>query len=656
MRPANFLLRSPVWITETRGKSRQKNARQKNEGGRLTFFCLAFFCLMANIKYLMSKVSVIFDRFFEKKQYQFWLLFIISTVLLFSSLRKSRQKYVRQKNEGGRLTFFCLAFFCLMANIKYLMSKVSVIFDRFFEKKQYQFWLLFIFSLYFRAAKSFGHSLFLEVLLFSSLRKGGLSGYDDAFYASYGKQMLLSGDWWSLRLNGYHIFEFPPLFPWMEALSMKVFGITDFAAKVPAALSGLFTIVLTYLVAKELFLGQWTPILAMAILSGTQIFIKYAMHAMTDAPFTFFFTLALYLYLKGLKKPRIFMLSGAAIGAAVLTRSVLGLIPFGVIFLHLIVTGRYKLIWSKPFLGAVVISIALPGAWYGSQYSLYGRQFINEHFSFVASKILGQGAVARDDLREKEVILCRNIVGQDVTVKSPGDDARSRSDQGGRVSRIIIGFAEYPTLLLRHYWPWLPLMLFGFAVQVGAVVRSRDSGAALLVIWVVCTLITFSLSEAKALRYIMPVFPAFAILAAEPLSRMAASVRSARYVKFGYLVVLIALLLAALFPKPRMRAEDMQSLAPIVDANAIPQQRVILYTSGELHHNYKSQFVWYSDHYCAHLTELNSVKDALISCPGAVAVLDKQSYAELRAAMGESIKSLGESDSFVCIKSRGLRE
>ncbi|HEV2667853.1 MAG TPA: hypothetical protein VG324_23250, partial [Blastocatellia bacterium] len=69
-----------------------------------------------------------------------------------------------------------------------------------------------------------------SILLFSSLHMGGLSGYDDAFYASYGKQMILSGDWWSLRLNGYRVFEFPPMFPWLEALSMKVFGITDFAA------------------------------------------------------------------------------------------------------------------------------------------------------------------------------------------------------------------------------------------------------------------------------------------------------------------------------------------------------------------------------------------------------------------------------------------
>jgi hypothetical protein len=200
------------------------------------------------------------------------------------------------------------------------------------------------------------------------------------------------------------------------------------------------------------------------------------------------------------------------------------------------------------------------------------------------------------------------------------------------------------------------LTLIGLVGQARVFIRSRDSGAALLLIWVTCVLIPFGISEAKALRYIMPVFPAFAILAAAPLSRWASSARSAFYVKLGYFIVLMALLLAALFPKPRQRAEDMQALAPIVGANSNSAQRVILYTYGELHHNYMSQFVWYTDQYCAHLTELNAVRDALVSCPGLIAVVDKEAFGRMSTSLGENIMALGESENFVCIKSKGLRE
>jgi len=372
---------------------------------------------------------------------------------------------------------------------------------------------------------------------------------------------------------------------------------------------------------------------------------------MTDAPFTFFFALSIYLYLKGLKEPGYFLLSGAAIGTAILTRSVLGLIPLGIIFLHLIVTGKRSLILSKHFIGAVAITIALPVIWYGSQYSLYGRRFLNEHFSFVASKIGGREAAVTDDLRQPEVILCRTIDGQDFTVKIPIDAAPSSSDRG-RFSRVVSGLLEYPKLLLRHYWPWLPLALIGLVGQVKALVRYRDAAAALLVIWAVCVLIPFSIAEAKALRYIMPVFPVFAIFAAAALSRWAASGRSARYVKLAYCLVLAALLLAALFPKPRHRAEDMQSLAAVIDANSNSARRVILYTFGKLHHNYMSQLVWYSNRHCVHLTELNTVRDALGSCPELIAVIDKQAFKQMSGAQGVSVIALGESENFVCIKAK----
>jgi 4-amino-4-deoxy-L-arabinose transferase-like glycosyltransferase len=496
------------------------------------------------------------------------------------------------------------------------------------------FWLIFVIS---------------SILLFSSLHKGGLSGYDDAFYAHYGKQMILSGDWWSLRLNGYHIFEFPPMFPWLEALSMKVFGFTDFAAKFPAALSGLLTIVLAYLIAKELFGGFWAPALAMAIMGATQYFIKYAMRSMTDAPFTFFFTLSIYLYLKSLKEPGYLLLSGTAIGAAILTRSVLGLIPLGIVFLHMIITGKRALMLSRPFIGAVALAIALPSVWYGSQYGLYGKRFLNEHFSFVASKIGGREAVVRDDLRQPEIILCRTIDGQDFTVRIP-TEAPSRSSAGGRFSRVVLGFVEYPKLLLRYYWPWLPLALIGLVGQIKALVRSRDAAAALLVIWVACVLIPFSFADAKVLRYIMPIFPAFAILAAAALSRWVGSRRSALYVKLAYLLTLAALLVAALFPQPRRRAEDMRPLAPVIDANSDPARRVILYTYGELHHDYMSQLIWYSNRYCVHLTDLNTVMGALSSCPELIAVVDKQAFKRMSVAQGISFMALGESENFVCVK------
>ncbi len=139
------------------------------------------------------------------------------------------------------------------------------------------------------------HFLLLTLLsfliLFVPLRRGDLSGYDDAVYAHQAKEMVRTGDWWNVRFNGDLSFDFPPMFIWMEALSLATFGLSDFAAKVPAAATGFGTIVLVYYLARELTDDLWVSRLAMFVLVSTQFFMRYATHAMTDVPFAFFCTL-----------------------------------------------------------------------------------------------------------------------------------------------------------------------------------------------------------------------------------------------------------------------------------------------------------------------------------------------------------------------------
>src|SRR6185503_3212154 len=99
-------------------------------------------------------------------------------------------------------------------------------------------------------------------------------------------------------------------------------------------LMGFATILLTYLVAFELTADAWLASLAMIVLMSTQYFVKYSMHAMTDVPCAFFFLLSVYAYLKGLRHPPYFILCGAAVGLTILTRSVVGLLPLPMFFIH----------------------------------------------------------------------------------------------------------------------------------------------------------------------------------------------------------------------------------------------------------------------------------------------------------------------------------
>lgn len=455
--------------------------------------------------------------------------------------------------------------------------------------------------------------LLSSVILFWNLDKGDLAGFDDALYAHEAKQMLITGDWWNIRFNGALNFEYPPLFIWLEALSLKLFGVADFAAKLPAAVSGLLTIILVFYIGRELSREFWLPIFSAWVLMLSQYYMKYAMRAMTDVPFTFFVTLSLFLYLKGLKQPKYLIFSGAAIGSAILTRSILGLIPVVIIFSHLIVTRNFSRERLKYGSCGLLLAFSLPFIWDLTQYRLYGNRFLSEHYSFIYNKVVSRGTF--------------------------------------KIWLFMRGLVEYPYLLLKYYWPWLPLMVAGLIMQARRVISRSEGVAELPAIWAVLVVIPLSLVDAKVLRYIMPAFPAFALLSAVPLAGWIAKVRKELYLRTGYLALIgIALLLAA-FPKPLSRSNEMRMLAPVVEARTEPQQRVTIYC-GEGNHceNLVNEFLWYSHRFCTYLPTSDQLREALRAGENRSFIVNRDSYERLVVNSGARVEVLLQTRNLVCFR------
>lgn len=451
------------------------------------------------------------------------------------------------------------------------------------------------------------------LVLFSKLHLGDLGGYDSAVYAHEGKQMLATGQWWSVSLNGRPDFDKPPMFVWLEAISMWVFGVSDFAARFPSALLGFGSVLLVYFITRELTTSYWMPVWAMMILLTTHAFMRFAMRAMTDVPFTFFFALALLFYLKGLKQNPRFLWCGLALGFAILTRSFLGLIPLGVILAHLAVTGRGSLLRSKYFIAGMLLAVGLPLVWFVSQYQLHGGKFLALHFSF-----------AFDNL--------------------PLTNGKGAGQLGA-------GLFQYPRFLLEAYWPWLPLMIAGLWKQAKRMIEERDSTASLLVIWVAAVIIPFSFAEFKWLRYIMPVFPAFAILAAMTLNTLITEHRRETFLKAAYIVLCLTMAGMWINPKYRDRPEEMRRLAPIAESATRPEQMILLYTQREPRDAHLFQIIWYANRNCELLGDFNEVVAKLKLNPGAAAITDKEifrAFIVAGSAADPSVKVLGETEGFVC--------
>ncbi len=454
------------------------------------------------------------------------------------------------------------------------------------------------------------------LLLFANLHVGGLSGYDDAFYAHEGRRMLASGDWWNVRFNGNLNFEYPPLFIWLEAASFSLFGISDFTAKFPSALLGLLTITLVFLLAKELSGNFWLPIISAWILMLSQYFMKYAMHAMTDVPFVFFFTLAVFCYVKGLKNANYFILCGIAAALGMMTRSAIGLIPLALIFFHLIFAKRFALFRAPQLWAGLLLALAIPAAWYFPQYQAHGDRFLNEHFAFITGKVA--------------------------------------SGKPFELLAFLRGLLEYPWLLVKLYEPWVWLMLIGLTVHAKRAVREKDSTSTLLCLWVFFVIVPFSFAEAKVLRYVLAAFPAFSILAAAPLSDWLTAVKNRKNIAVVYGLFCLAIILIVAFPNPRYRAEEMMKMSPTIQANVPENRKIIFYTGKDTKFDFHNQLLWYADRFTEQLSDEEKLREKLHSKDKSIFVMDKTNFQLFSADSRLRLQTLEETENFVCFTNNAL--
>src|SRR5271170_7104933 len=219
--------------------------------------------------------------------------------------------------------------------------------------------------------------LYLIVLLFAGAIYVGcivsppsLMDDVDSVQAQIARNMLVSGDWVTARLDGVPYLEKPPLIYWTIALSYKVFGVHDWSARIPMALSAL---ALCWVTAA---FGMWAigkragfyAGLCMATCVGLFLFTRILI---PDALLTFTIALSLWAFLRALEedepRPRLWaFVLAASLGVGLLAKSLIAVIfPVAIAVIYLLITRQVfsARTWKRlhPFSGLlVVIVIAAP--------------------------------------------------------------------------------------------------------------------------------------------------------------------------------------------------------------------------------------------------------------------------------------------------------
>jgi 4-amino-4-deoxy-L-arabinose transferase-like glycosyltransferase len=223
---------------------------------------------------------------------------------------------------------------------------------------------------------------------------------DEGRYAEIPREMLERGDLITPTLNYVHYFEKPPLLYWVNAASFKLFGFSEFAARLPSALCGLLTVLVTYAVARRLY-GQRTALISAMILGTSAGFVLQSRIILTDMLLTCCLTAALGAFICAARSDNrrnsavpwyLFFLFSAL---AVLTKGLIGIVfPAGIIFFYLLLGGHWRLLTQMRLVSGLLLFSAVSVPWFVAV-SLRNPEFarfffIHEHFERFTSTVHGR--------------------------------------------------------------------------------------------------------------------------------------------------------------------------------------------------------------------------------------------------------------------------
>lgn len=299
---------------------------------------------------------------------------------------------------------------------------------------------------------------------------------DEPRFAEATRQMLERGEFLTPWFNDQPRFEKPILFYWLQLPFFALLGPTESAARLPAALAGLGCVWLTYLIGTRLHgeRAAWLGALALASLFR---FVTYARQGLTDVPALFFELVALYGFLRGHQEPaarsRFALLAWAAVGLAAATKGPVAAIPVAVWVAFLLLTRDLTGFRRMRVVSGGLIAVAIAAPWYVHMVATHGQAFLDVAFgSEVVSRVGGAFGPRRG---------------------------------------AWYYFDVWPADML----PWTPFFVLGLAYlgfvwgQLGPAVRRA---VLLLVVWFVVVVGAFSLSGSKLPHYLLPAYPAAALL------------------------------------------------------------------------------------------------------------------------------------------------
>jgi len=329
--------------------------------------------------------------------------------------------------------------------------------------------------------------LVFGLVWFSNLEYRKLVNPDEGRYAEIPREMVASGDWTTPRLNDIKYFEKPALQYWATATAYTLFGEHHWTARLWSALTGFLGVLMTFFTGRRLF-GQETGWNAALVLGSSLLYVLVGHINTLDMGVSFLLSAAVCAFclaqsgVSDARKHRRWMLAAwAALALAVLSKGLIGLVlPGAALFLYILIERDWRLAGRLHLVPGLALFFLITVPWFVAV-SLANPEFlrfffIHEHFERFLTKAHGR-------------------------YQAP---------------------YYFVPVLLAGMLPWTVTLVDALARAWKREPEKSFQAQRFLLLWAAVVFVFFSASSSKLVSYILPMFPALALLTGARLTRLGA--------------------------------------------------------------------------------------------------------------------------------------
>ena len=227
-----------------------------------------------------------------------------------------------------------------------------------------------------------------------------LFDWDEINFAESAREMILTGNYSKVQINFSPFWEKPPLFIWMQVVCMKIFGINEFAARLPNVFFGILTLCFIYKIGRKIFKGHIAHWWVLCYLGAIAPHF-YFKTGLIDPVFNFFIFSSIYQFYLALSKKHPsynnnahFVLAGLYTGIAILTKGPVALLIALLVLISIVISRKWTWFFELKqlflyflFAGLVTAVWVIPETLKNGPYFLI--EFINYQLGLFSQNIAG---------------------------------------------------------------------------------------------------------------------------------------------------------------------------------------------------------------------------------------------------------------------------